>query len=431
MTFANPTKMSNPRPTNRRGSLPLINRNTMSIRSSSTVSEQSTGSRDAKTIMTADGRTGGRRSRPSLRSLRNTDVLRSSTPPSVVGSTVESISRSLSGGQLSKLGKANKVAQTANSAQDNSTSKRRSSNKLKNKNSNSLRFHRVDLEWTGQLENADMAGVAVGRSQSQEDMTIESLNMEIMDLRPSSAHPGLLDSSLISIMDDGAREAFHNALGVSERSEQPSHWDIAEYPSHDVMNMPMNRRASWNSCNSISNSNMDGEINSLSGSIISNMSMSQHSPGRSLRSSDTNDSNRSDVQTKRDVYVKKYVRPIMIIVGLATITAIVIYVLGEGFLEEGFDTLSDESRNAIHNLFGEESGESDVREGGRMEMAMNEVQMPDDMTAVATATELRLNQERRRENRARRAERARRAMEKLRKTEEKNVVIANVGIGNA
>ena len=48
MTSANPTKMSNPRPTNRRGSLPLINRNIMSISSSSTVSEQSTGSRDAK-----------------------------------------------------------------------------------------------------------------------------------------------------------------------------------------------------------------------------------------------------------------------------------------------------------------------------------------------------------------------------------------------
>jgi hypothetical protein len=117
----------------------------------------------------------------------------------------------------------------------------------------------------------------------------------------------------------------------------------------------------------------------------------------------------------------------MVIVGLATITAAVIYIFSEGLLEEGFESLSYESRTVINNLFGEQEADSGlfgVREGGRME---TEVKAGD-----ADDKAIQIDQARRREEgRARRAERARRAVEKLHRTQGKNVIVANVGIGNA
>jgi hypothetical protein len=153
------------------------------------------------------------------------------------------------------------------------------------------------------------------------------------------------------------------------------------------------------------------------------MSMSQLSyNGRSLRSGDdTNDSTDGrDAQggSKRNVYIKKYVRPIMVIVGLATVTAAVIYIFSEGLFEEGFESLTYESRTVINNgeQEGDNSGLLGVREGDRMEMQVT-VNGRDDHN-----TERRMNQARRREEViARRAERNRQKLQ----------VIANVGIGNA
>ena len=138
--------------------------------------------------------------------------------------------------------------------------------------------------------------------------------------------------------------------------------------------------------------------------------------------------------------MKKYVRPILVIVGLAAITAIVIYILGEGMFEEGFESLTYESRTVINNFFGEQDAENiGVREGGRMEIESNNANMPESREeATAKYFEMRAeaerrlkDQEKRERNKARRAERARRAMEKLHRIEGKNVLIANVGIGNA
>ncbi|KAL3804786.1 hypothetical protein ACHAWO_005315 [Cyclotella atomus] len=419
------------------GSLPLINRNTMMTNKSvsgSGSSSPTNSNKDAMTVMTADGLTGGRRSRPSLLSLRNTEVLRSCTPAFMVNPAKDAdIPRSLSGGQLNKLATAKKKhtevkvrrASSEMEGREKRISERRVSTRaFKDKNSNSLRFHRVDVEWeAGQLDNVDMGagGVAVSsrshNNNTNEDMTIEPLNTEIMDLRPST-HPSLIDASFISIMDDSARDLFHTSLGVSERDEQqPSHLEVSEYPLH-----PVNRRASWNSCHSMSN--MASDINSLSGSIISNMSMSQLSyNGRSLRSGDdTNDSTdgrEAQGGSKRNVYIKKYVRPIMVIVGLATVTAAVIYIFSERLFEEGFESLTYESRTVINN--GEQEGDNSellgFREGGRMEMQVT-VNGHDDHN-----TERRMNQARRREEViARRAERDRRAVEKLHRTQGKKML---------
>jgi hypothetical protein len=130
------------------------------------------------------------------------------------------------------------------------------------------------------------------------------------------------------------------------------------------------------------------------------------------------------------MYYKKYARPIMVIVGLATLTAVVIYILGEGLLEEGFESLTYESRTVINDLFGNEEGGNEMTVGGRMEMEIDNDMLNSEGARSVGSDERRLNQLRGKKNRARRVERARRIMEKLHRTEGKNVVIANVGIGN-
>jgi hypothetical protein len=161
------------------------------------------------------------------------------------------------------------------------------------------------------------------------------------------------------------------------------------------------------------------------------MSMSQHSPHQSAKSAGSEESSKAEGDASRkNMYYKKYARPIMVIVGLATLTAVVIYILGEGLLEEGFESLTYESRTVINDLFGNEEGGNEMTVGGRMEMEIDNDMLNSEGARSVGSDERRLNQLRGKKNRARRVERARRIMEKLHRTEGKNVVIANVGIGN-
>ena len=419
------------------GSLPLINRNNMSNSlTTSTLSERTIGSgsgKETKSVKTAPA--GGRHSRASLRSLRNTDVLRNSTTDvaSVEAKPASSdIPRSLSGGQLNKLN--SKTTQRANSSSEQGTSKwtgeRLSSSRSKDKHTNSLRFHRVDVEWA---TNEDMgaAGVAVGHSRSVEDKSVESLQLEIMDLRPSTH--GLFDSSFISVSDDNTREKFLASLGASDKEgsvTQQGQWEESDHHRDRMLNQSiLNRRSSWSSFTTMSN-NLVSDVNSLSGSIISNMSMSAHSADCTVRSGSSSSIAKQETGVK-SVYSRK-VKPLMVVVALASFTAAVIYILSEGFFERGFETLAFESKSVIRGWFSEDEGEEmTVREGERRGIDIQSAQVHSS-TVVVDADEVhRLNQEKRRANNKRRAERARRAIEKARKAEGKKIVVANIGIGNA
>jgi hypothetical protein len=382
--------------------------------------------------LSADGRTGGRRSRPSLRSLRNTDVLRNSTPPGLTQET-ESLARRVSEGHLNNLNK-----DRSQSPQDALSKSERIGKSIRTKRSTSIKFRRVDVDWTpGQLEDQGADGVLVdtghGSNEEMDNSVVESLQMEIMDLRPST-HPGIIDASFVSLLDDEvAREMFRVQLGVTDadlHEDMPaSHWEMANEAAlhQSIMHSAATRRASWNSSNSIS-PHMDDDFNSVSGSIISNMSMSQSAYSRTVNSnSSSKDSSnpRSEPSWMKNLYYKKYVKPMVLIVGLAALTASLIYIFMEGIFEEEFESWTYESRSVVRNWLGE-GDEEGAAEGGRV---LEESEIVGSLDGIPVPVRMGSTEGGRRlhrtEGKDKSAEKARRTSAK-----EKNALLANGGIGN-
>ncbi|KAL3791338.1 hypothetical protein HJC23_006067 [Cyclotella cryptica] len=337
--------------------------------------------KDAKSVaLSADGISGGRRNRPSVRSLRNTlrntDVLRDAKPPALPsGNDGETAEGPLSRAHSEKLhlkkpaskhvqrSNSHELAQKGLSLSDRAgkTSKRHSTNEVR---SNSLRFRRVDVEWTpGQLDGPRDETVEVAPQENEDTSLVESLQMEIMDLRPST-HPSIIDSSFISIMnDEHVREMFRVALGVSERDEDhpASHWDW-ELADQEHPTRTEGRRPSWNSC-----ANNTVSIMANSYDSVSNLSMS----GRTLGSRDTRGASLEkdlghDASPRRsNVHYNKYIKPMVMVIVLTVLTASLIYIFTGGLLKEESESWTYETRNVARNWVGEgESGGEILERGG-------------------------------------------------------------------
>ncbi|KAL7519966.1 hypothetical protein ACHAWX_004718 [Stephanocyclus meneghinianus] len=321
--------------------------------------------KDAKsTSFSADGISVGRRSRHSLRTLRNTEVLRDSKPPAPSTSNVETEAGALTRAHSEKLGlkkPASKEVQRSNSHDLDRTGKTNTRHGIREARPNSVRFRRVDVDWTpGQLNNvpADLAMDLVPQ-ENEDTSLVESLHMEIMDLRPS-VHAGVIDTSFVSIMDDEhVREMFRVALNASERDERDrpaDHWDfdLADPPR------PAKRTASWNSCSNNSASIMARSFDSVSNLSASGRTTLGSGIGRGV--STEKDRTQEALHNKNASY-NKYVKPMLMILVLTALTASLIYLFTGGLLEEEAESWTYERTNVVRNWFAEGDVGGDRAEG--------------------------------------------------------------------
>ncbi|KAL7481975.1 hypothetical protein ACHAW6_007686 [Cyclotella cf. meneghiniana] len=338
--------------------------------------------KDAKsTSFSADGISGGRRSRHSSRSLRNTEVLRDSKPPAPSCSNVEIEAGALTRAHSEKLRlkkPSSKEVQRSNShdlapqesSRGDRTGKTNKRHSVCEARPNSVRFRRVDVDWTpGQPHGPADGAVEIAPQEIEDTSLVESLHMEIMDLRPS-VHAGGMDTSFVSIMDDEhVREMFRVALNASERDERDrpaDHWDF------DLADPPRTakRTASWNSC-----SNNSASIMARSFDSVSNLSASGRTLGSGIsRDVSTGKDRAREASHKKNASYNKYVKPMLIILVLTALTASLIYFFTGGLLDEESESWTYERTNVVRNWFGEGDVGGDMveGEGGRKTMQVVE-----------------------------------------------------------
>jgi hypothetical protein len=250
----------------------------------------------------------------------------------------------------------------------------------------------VDVDWTpGQLDVPTDGAVELAPQEHEDTSVVESLQMEIMDLRPS-VQPGIIDTSFVSIMDDEhVREMFRVALNVSERDEEDRpaphwDWDLADPPRTDGILHPTKRTPSWNSC-----SNNSVSIMARSFDSVSNLSMSGRTLGSGMsRGASFGKDQTQEASLKRNAYYNKYVKPMVLIVVLTALTASLIYIFTGGMMQEESESWTHESKNVVRNWFGEGDvgGDRADEEGGRKGMEVVDGLLSDTAEGVAVRIEM-------------------------------------------